>query len=83
MICQKNFNIHYNYFRLFFTDDKIDKQSLNMMGNKHLICQFCARQYSIDIGKDIFCFFCKSKHKIENIKEVNYNNEVESDCIII
>lgn len=83
MICQKNFNIHYNYFRLFFTDDKIDKQSLNMMGNKHLICQFCARQYSIDIGKDIFCFFCKSKHIIENIKEVNYNNEVESDCIII
>ena len=81
----ENFNKHGKYYRLYFKDDKIDNKILKIFDSKHLICESCAnmRDIKIDNGaKSIDCQFCKSKHTITNIKNVDSNNETDGDCII-
>ena len=85
MICGENFNKQGKYYRLYFKDDKIDNKILKIFDSKHLICESCAnmRDIKIDNGaKSIDCQFCKSKHTITNIKNVDSNNETDGDCII-
>ena len=84
MICLENFHRQQSkYYRILFSDDKIDSKILKLMSNKHLICNSCAIDYKVDKIENIDCMFCKSQHKINEIKNVNNNNETESDCIII
>ena len=83
MICGENFNIHSQYYRIIFKDDKIDSKILKLIDSQHLICYSCASNFNFKSIQTIDCQFCKSKHIFKGIKEVDHNNESEGDCIII
>ena len=91
MICGDSFNIQSKYYRLIFKDDKMDSKILKLMDSQHLICLSCVHNYRVcntnntnNTNNNIIeCLFCKSKHTVKDIKEVDENNETETDCIII
>ena len=86
MVCRQNFKKNNQYFRLFMNDDKLDKDLLKNYELKHLICETCAKNNDInDFSniKQIYCLFCKSEHKIFNLKKVDSGNKTETACILI
>ena len=83
MICQRNFNCRRNHYSIVFKDENIDKNILKKVDNSHLICSSCANSNEIKKGIVIACQFCHSGHTITDIKEVDNENNVMSDCIII
>ena len=83
MICGDNFNIHSQYYRIIFKDDKIDSKILKLIDSQHLICTSCAHNFNFNSTQTINCNFCKSEHIFKDIKEVDRNNETEGECIII
>ena len=92
--CRQNFSKKYKYIKIFFKDDKINKEISDKIELKHLVCKNCALEKGIDIKKfqdnknnnkytkKIMCGFCESEHTIEQIKNVNEENKIDSDCII-
>ena len=94
--CRQNFSKKYKYIKIFFKDDKINKEISDKIELKHLVCKNCALEKEIDIKKfqdnnknnnnkytkKIMCGFCGSEHTIEQIKNVNEENKTDSDCII-
>ena len=87
MICRENFSKRKSYYRLFLSDNKIDKDLLEKIELKHLICKACSVDYNIgnpekEITK-IFCKFCNSEHLIDYAKKVDKENKTISECIII
>ena len=83
MICLRNFNCRRKHYSIVFKDENIDKNILKKVDNSHLICHPCASDNEIKKGKIIACQFCHSGHTITEIKEVDSENNVISDCIII
>ena len=83
MICREYFHKNREYFRLFLSDDTIDKKLLNKYELKHLICKTCFDENITKNNNKINCKFCKSKHIIEFLKKVDSDNKTESACIII
>ena len=87
IICRESFSKRKNYYRLILSDDKIDKNLLEKIELKHLICKTCSLDYNIgnpekEINK-IFCKFCNSEHSIDYVKKVDKENKTISECIII
>ena len=84
IICGDFFCMSHNFYRLIFKDDKIDKKLLKKKTEfRHLICQECGSSQRIDIGRNLNCYFCNSNHQITDIKELDQDNKVKSDCMII
>lgn len=84
MICRQNFKKKNQYFRLYLSDDNINKDLLKKFELKHLICKKCCEDNNIIKENEIkyYCRFCNSEHLIDYIKKVNSDNKTESDCII-
>ena len=87
IICRESFSKRKSYYRLFLSDKKIDKDLLEKIELKHLICKACSLNYNIgnpekEITK-IFCKFCNSEHLIDYVKKVDKENKTISECIII
>jgi hypothetical protein len=87
IICRESFSKRKSYYRLILSDDKIDKNLLEKIELKHLICKTCSLDYNIgnperEISK-IFCKFCNSEHSIDFVKKVDKENKTISECIII
>lgn len=84
MICRKKFNKDLKNYRLFLSDDKMDKNFLSKVELKHLICQKCFEKNKIikNVRKSLHCEFCESSHQIVSIKKVDEFNSTESSCII-
>ena len=83
MICRSNFNNKIKNFCIEFKDENLDKKILKKIDFRHFICVYCASNYEIQKDKQIDCQFCHSLHLITDIKNLNEENETESDCIII
>jgi hypothetical protein len=79
MICRKNLEAEpKKFFILDFKDDNINRKYLpNKIEFKHLICARCKRRID-EKSKVVDCIFCKSKHIIKKIKELD-----DDGCLII
>lgn len=87
IICRESFSKRKSYYRLILSDDKIDKNLLEKIELKHLICKTCSLDYNIGNpekeSSKISCKFCNSDHSIDYVKKVNKENKTISECIII
>ena len=83
MMCRNNFNNKYKTYCIVFKDENLDKKILKKIDFIHFICIQCAQNYRIKKDLKMDCQFCHSSHLITDIKELNQDNEIESDCIII
>ena len=79
MICRINFTQEpKKFFILDFKDDNINKKYLpNKIEFQHLICASCKKTIN-EKSKMVDCIFCKSKHTIKKIKELD-----DEGCLII
>ena len=83
MMCRRNFNNTKRNICIIFKDENLDKKILKGIDFHHFICISCSQMYGIKKDIKIDCQFCHSSHLITEIKELNQENEIESDCIII